>query len=85
MKLRKANTQKEVDKANGRPGKCCICKSKEKLQWHHIIYGEDYKKHIQFNFLRAGSISILIQLCEPCHNNLHKTNDVKKELDFFYK
>ncbi len=59
---------------------CSICKSKEKLESHHINWQKDFKSDIngQINIKKKHIIkdsqANLIVLCSKCHDNLHSGN-----------
>jgi len=53
-------------------GKCQICKLAEGQEVHHLIYQKNADKHIKNH--KAN----LINICEKCHDLIHKENSILK-------
>ena len=50
---------------------CCeICKSKEKLESHHIVWQKDFKNDTASFHLQKNDMSNLVTLCMACHDNV---------------
>lgn len=49
--------------------KCCeICKSKEHLETHHIVWQKDFKASTSAFYLQKNNESNLVILCDKCHD-----------------
>ena len=52
---------------------CCqICKSKEKLETHHIVWQKDFKANKNKFHLMKNDPSNLVVLCMKCHDKVDR-------------
>ena len=52
---------------------CCeICKSKQKLETHHIVWQKEFKDNTNKLYLQKNDSSNLVVLCSSCHDSVDR-------------
>ena len=69
------NDKKSLYNGNIYMDQCVMCKSKLKLESHHIIHQKDFDEegftNQKFHVLKNDQSNIMV-LCTKCHDKIHK-------------